>query len=135
MALQEQLELKKVEIQVKTQMRMQQLMQATQPQQPMQEGTEQPQQPEQNAQANNQPEQPQQQQQGVSDEEIEAMVEKASMQLKNSSDAEINQVLKDLPEPYKSKIIKRVAELKNSQASTDMRPMPEKKPPRRNSLK
>ena len=135
MALQEQLELKKVEIQVKTQMRMQQLMQAIQPQQPMQEGTEQPQQPEQNAQANNQPEQPQQQQQGVSDEEIEAMVEKASMQLKNSSDAEINQVLKDLPEPYKSKIIKRVAELKNSQASTDMRPMPEKKPPRRNSLK
>lgn len=135
MALQEQLELKKVEIQVKTQMRMQQLMQATQPQQPMQEGAEQPQQPEQNAQANNQPEQPQQQQQGVSDEEIEAMVEKASMQLKNSSDAEINQVLKDLPEPYKSKIIKRVAELKNSQASTDMRPMPEKKPPRRNSLK
>lgn len=135
MALQEQLELKKVEIQVKTQMRMQQLMQATQPQQPMQEGTEQPQQPEQNAQANNQPEQPQQQQQGASDEEIEAMVEKASMQLKNSSDAEINQVLKDLPEPYKSKIIKRVAELKNSQASTDMRPMPEKKPPRRNSLK
>lgn len=135
MALQEQLELKKVEIQVKTQMRMQQLMQATQPQQPMQEGAEQPQQPEQNAQANNQPEQPQQQQQGVSDEEIEAMVEKASMQLKNSSDAEINQVLKDLPEPYKSKIIKRVAELKNSQAPTDMRPMPEKKPPRRNSLK
>ena len=143
--LQEQIELKKAEIQAKAQIRMQQVMQAMQPMQPMQgqEGEQQtpqqtpqqaPQQEEQAQQTNQSPQQ-EGQAQGVSDEEIEAMVEKASMQLKNSSQAEINQVIKDLPEPYKSKIIKRVAELKNEQGSTDMRPMPEKKPPRRNSLK
>lgn len=140
MDLQEQLETRRAQLQARTQMIAQQEMQKMQgelqPQQPQLVPQDQGQ-----DQGQNQQQAPQQGQaegqtsQQASDDEIEAMVEKASMQLKNSSDKEINQVISDLPEPYKSRIVKRVAELKNQQGSTDMRPMPEKKPPRRNSLK
>ncbi len=64
----------------------------------------------------------------------EAQIKAAAMKLMKVSPKEREQFLSTLPANYKQKIMSAIQTLQSAKA-TDMRPMPEQKPPRRNSLK
>lgn len=85
-------------------------------------------------QAQQQQAQPQPQQAQSGDVNEEAQIKSTAMKLMKVSPAEREQFLKTLPANYKQKIMSALQTLQGATA-TDMRPMPEQKPPRRNSLK
>lgn len=149
MDLQEKLEIKRLEMQARIQLAqisIQNQIQArtgVNPEDPQQQA-ENPQQQAQPGQGQ-QVESPQQQAQptdqaegqgGSSDEDIEAGISRVAAQIAKVPEAERDQFLQTIPEGVRGAVAQKVQELVSSSASgTDMRPMPEQRPPRRESMK
>lgn len=135
--LEQQIELKRAENQLKIQMMQQQMQMQMQNAMMQQQQTQVPQGQEAQPQQPSQ-EQEAQPQQGPSEQEIDEQTQKVALQLVKQPKEVQDQMLSTLPAKYQALVRNKIKELSaesGAQGEVDMRPMPEKKPPRRDSAK